>query len=56
MLIYKCDTCKKEITDVNDKVSVNYSKELKIFYFCEKCAISIIKFLKRAKLIKGNKS
>jgi len=53
MLIYKCDNCKKEITDINDKVSVNYGREFRIFYFCGKCANSIIKFLKRAKLIKG---
>ena len=55
MLVYKCDRCKKVIRSNKDKVRVDYSKELKFFYFCDKCAASIIEFLKHSKLIEDRR-
>lgn len=51
MLIYKCDSCKKIIRNYNDMMQVDYCKRPKVFSFCEKCAVDIIKLLKRLRLI-----
>jgi len=48
MRIIKCDLCKKKIKD--ELISVNYGF-LKRAELCEKCAVPILKFLKKNKLI-----
>ncbi|MDO8505146.1 MAG: hypothetical protein Q7S48_01005 [bacterium] len=56
MMVYKCDSCKKEMDqDAKEKaVSIGSGKWglLKALLLCEKCGSGIVKILKKKKFIK----
>lgn len=53
MRITKCDLCKKEIKE--RPVNVRYG-DYENAEFCEKCGLPVLKFLKKHKFIKDEKS
>jgi len=53
MLIYKCDRCKKTITDSKRNQSISAGVGFDRFELCSKCGSSIVRILKGYKLIKN---
>jgi len=54
MLVRKCDSCKKEIKQLNDAVIAEVC--FPEFSFCERCGKPTIAFLKKRKLLQPKTS
>ena len=51
MLIYKCDSCKKEISSSKNVVSAGYGHAFASFTLCVACGLPVISLLKKKKLL-----